>query len=144
MRFLISPLAASAPAVLLAAVLAGAAPAAAADMNPGLWEITARMEMEGMPVPMPAHTYTQCIREERPVPGGGDGRDDACTMKEMKVRGDTVTWTMVCPDQGDGPTRTTGRITYKGDRFEGNVEMSEGGRVMMRQRLSGRRIGPCP
>ena len=40
------------------------------DMNPGKYEITAKVEMKGMPGGMAPQTTTQCITKQNPVPIG--------------------------------------------------------------------------
>ncbi len=116
---------------------AGSAP----NMQEGLWEITSKMEMPGMPMNMPPSTHTQCITDENLVPRGSQESGE-CTITETNVKGDTVTWTMEC-DTPEGKTRATGKITYQGDTFKGTIKMTMQG-MEMTQHLSARRIGNCP
>ena len=51
---------------LTTAVHAGSGP----DFQEGNWEITVEIEMPAMNMKMPATTYTQCMKKERPVPPG--------------------------------------------------------------------------
>ena len=130
--------------VIMAAVLsavsisfAGSVP----NMQEGLWEITAKMEMPGMPMSMPPITHTQCITNENMVPHSTPQQGEECKIAETKVEGDTVTWTMEC-DSPEGKTRATGKITYSGDTFKGTIKMTTQGMEMI-QHLSGHRIGNC-
>ena len=126
-------------AVILSAVsisFAGSRP----NMQEGLWEITIKMEMPGMPVSMPPMTHTQCITNEDMVPRGSQ-QSEECKITKTKVDGDTVTWTMEC-DSPEGKARTTGKITYSGDTFKGTIKMTTQGMKTI-QHLSGRRIGNC-
>lgn len=115
---------------------AGSAP----NMQEGLWEITVKMEMPGMPMNMPPSTHSQCITNENLVPRGAQEGGE-CKIVETNVKGDTVTWTMEC-DTPEGKARATGEITYKGDTFKGTTKMTMQG-MEMTQHLSGRRIGNC-
>ena len=37
---------------------------AGVNIHEGLWEITTKMEIEGMPMQMPARKHTQCLTEK--------------------------------------------------------------------------------
>ena len=129
-------------AAILSAVsisFAGSGP----NMQEGLWEITIKMEMPGMPVSMSPMIHTQCITNEDMVPRGSQQgqQGEECKITKTKVEGDTVTWTMEC-DSPEGKARTTGKITYSGDTFKGTTKMTMQGMEMI-QHLSGRRIGNC-
>lgn len=114
------------------------------DMQPGLWEITTKTKMEGgFAMSMPATTVKQCLTEEDYVPSNekmADGGD--CRVKDVKVRGNTVTWVMECPGEG---MRADGRVVYSGDTFKGNMvmEMKEE-QMRMTSTMEGRRVGDCP
>jgi hypothetical protein len=125
-------------------VLSGAFSVTFADSGPnmkdGLWEITVKMEMQGMPMKMPAVTHTQCITRENAVPAGSQPGQE-CKMIESHVNGDTVTWRMEC-NTPEGSAKAAGEITYTGDTFKGTVKMKMQGMEML-QRLSGKWIGAC-
>jgi hypothetical protein len=130
--------------VVIAAVLsavsisfAGSGP----NMQEGLWEITTKMEMPGMPMSMPSMTHTQCITNENMVPRGSSQQAEECKITETKVEGDTVTWTMKC-DSPEGNIKAIGKITYSGDTFKGTIKMTMQGMETI-QHLSGHRIGNC-
>jgi uncharacterized protein DUF3617 len=132
-----------APAV--AFVFVASAPAGAVDMQEGLWEITTRMEMPGMPAGMGAHTVQQCVtKQDTADPSRTMPKDDHCTLADFKTSGNTVTWSVVC--KGEGDMTGTGSMTYRGSSYDGtmNVQMRQGGQTMaMTQHIAGRRIGPC-
>lgn len=98
------------------------APEAAApsvNMQDGQWEITTRIDMPGMPAEaMKPHTVKTCLTKDKCVPEADQQQTD-CTMKDQKVDGNTVSWTVVCKD-----TTGTGTITYAGDTFNGQMESS--------------------
>lgn len=120
-----------------------AAPAAALDLENGLYEMTSRVEMQGMA--MPPSTITQCLTREDPVPAkSADGSN--CKILDMTTDGNTVRWTMECNQQGQQMT-STGEMTYDGDRFEGTIETVMGpqaGNMTMTTQITGKRVGDCP
>ena len=107
----------------------------------GLWEITSKMEIPGMPVPMPPITYRQCMTNQNPVPNQSQSGQE-CRMKNVKTKGNTVSWEMVCDSQ-QGEVKSSGKITYKNDRFNGVVMMDMPGQGQMKMTMTGRRIGKC-
>jgi len=127
--------------IALSLVLAGTAFAGGApNMEPGSWEITTQVNMQGMTIP--PTTITQCLTKDDMVPRGGAQNQD-CEILDVDASGDTVTWTMRCSGEG-GDVESTGRITYHGDRFEGEMTttiVSTG--MTMKSIMTGRRIGDC-
>ncbi len=122
--------------------------AASPNMQDGQWEITLKMEMKGMPAHMSRPmTYTHCMTRDNAVPQKQEKNKD-CVMKDQKVSGNTVSWDMVCKDKDGTEMRGTGRITYKGDKFDGvmksTVNSRDTGPMVMNYKMSGRRLGPCP
>ncbi len=111
-------------------------------MQPGRWRITARAEMPGMPVAMPAVTRITCysekdIADNKTVPAT---RPD-CTREYYRVRGNTVSWKMTCRGRGK-PATMTGSITSTGTSYEGKM-ITESASGKMVTILSGTRIGSC-
>jgi hypothetical protein len=121
-------------------LLSGTALAGGPNMKEGLWEVTVKMEMAGMPMQMPAQKFTQCLKKEDMVPQQKDPSQQ-CKMTNIDVKGDTVTWVIECKGP-EGPMRGNGRVTYKGDTFDGflNVKQAD---MEVTQRMSGKLIGPC-
>jgi hypothetical protein len=113
---------------------------AGADIQDGLWEITSKMEMPGMPMEMPPVTFTQCMNSQESVPHDAKQNPD-CKIKNTKVEGDTVSWDMQCSGRS-GNMKSSGKITYKGSTFKGSVNAVADG-MEMTQTMSGRRIGDC-
>lgn len=118
---------------------------AAPNMKPGLWEIQVRTEMAGMPTQMPAVTTRQCIRKQDMVPQTNSSGQD-CEVADQNLSRDTVSWHIQCKSdeiQGSGK----GRITYHGDTFQGQIDMTmeqaSMGPMTMTQRLQGKRVGDC-
>jgi hypothetical protein len=110
------------------------------NMHEGKWEITNTMEMQGMPAGMmKPHTITTCLSQKDNVPKDTEQKD--CTMKDMKVEGDTVSWEMLCKNSSG-----KGRVTYAGSTFDGVMEtmMKEGGKEMnAKMTMKGKYLGPC-
>ncbi|MBI5665463.1 MAG: DUF3617 family protein, partial [Nitrospirae bacterium] len=112
--------------------------ASAMDMKDGLWEITTKMEMPGMPMEMPPFKYTQCLTSKDNVPQDKSqdkehNRD--CKIKNTEVSGNTVTWEVLCISEGK-PVKSIGQITYKGDSFDGESKTEMDGMNMV-QKMSG-------
>lgn len=110
------------------------------NMKDGLWEITTKVEMPGMPMQIPAITHTQCITKENAVPNSSQP-NQKCKIIENHINGDTVTWRMEC-DTPEGKAKAAGKITYTGDIFKGTIKMNMQGMEMLQQ-LSGHRVGEC-
>lgn len=125
-----------------APAVAGAAP----NMQDGEWEITTKMDMKGMPAFMSRPmTYKQCITQKDAVPQKREPNKD-CKMVSQKIVGNTVSWVMVCKDK-DGTMESSGKITYRKDRFDGTMKATmsgkESGNMDMNYKMTGKRIGPC-
>lgn len=113
------------------------------NMTPGLWEITTKSGIQGMP----ATTMTQCVRpadiqdSKRAVPQ----QDPKCEMKDYKLQGNTASWRFEC--KGPEAMSGSGSITYSGNSYSGTTKMSmkQQGQVMNMPQTtySGRRIGDC-
>jgi hypothetical protein len=132
--------------ILLGVAVAAWSGAASAGPNitNGEWEITSKMEMEGMPMVMPPVKTTMCLNTKEAVPQK-PAKNQECKMISNKIEGNTVTWVMQCKGKY-GTTDSKGRITYKGDSFDGKVIMNmtdEEGTRKMTQKMTGRRIGDC-
>jgi hypothetical protein len=122
---------------MLIAVPAGAGP----DVQEGSWEITTVTKMKGM-APMPPQKFTQCLKGDDIVPVD-PATPQNCVVKDQRVDGNTVHWTMECSSSGVR-TVTTGTATYSGSRFSGTMDVVvEGMNMKLTSSLSGRRLGPC-
>lgn len=119
--------------------------AASMEIEEGLWEITTKTEMKGMPFSMPESKHTQCLTKEEFIPKP-DTSAGNCKMIKTKVDGNTGEWVMECHDDKI-KMKSTGKLTYAGNRFEGVIttviDDPDMGKMEMSQQLSGRRIGEC-
>ena len=135
--------------LLTAVVLSGIAHAATPNMKEGLWEITVRMEVAGMPAGMPPQVLQQCItrkdmEDPRKTAPGGDPRDSRCQTTDYKVQGNTATWNMAC--KGEDAMTGSGSITYSGTSYAGTnrMTMTQGGTTQtVTMHYSGRHLGEC-
>ena len=117
-------------------------------MREGLWEITMKMEMAGMPGGMPPQVLKQCMTKkdvENPqkLAQGGPG-SERCQVSNYQLKGNTASWDMACK----GPEEMTGSgtMTFSGDSYSGTNRMSmksSGQTHNMTMQHSGKRIGDC-
>ena len=128
--------------------LAGVAHGAAPNMPEGLWEITSKMEMPGMPMNMPPQTMQRCYTQkdfnEPQKMGPPDPSGTKCETSDYKLQGNTATWKMAC--KGEDAMTGTGSVTYTGNAYSGvnKMEMTRGGKTMnMTLNHSGKYLGPC-
>ena len=136
-------MASSYPRRLLVAslVLLCSLPVLAAEPSGVLWQVTTQMEMEGLPMKMPAQTIKMCAAKETQEPPGSANDERGCVNSDMKKVGNKVTWTSSCA--GPPAMTGTGEVTYEGtDSYTGFLKyLSEQGN--MKINISGRKIGDC-
>ena len=111
------------------------------NIKEGLWEITSKMEMEGMPFAMPATTHKKCLSSDDLVPQKEE-KGQECKVKSRNVKGNTVTWDMDCTGRG-GKMNSKGEVTYEGTTMNGTMLISVEGQPPMKNKVTGKRIGPC-
>lgn len=111
------------------------------NMQDGQWEITMTTEMAGMPAGMmKPHTMTTCLTQKEPVAMPKEQTD--CKMQNLQTVGNTVTWTIVCPN-----ATSKGTITYAGTTYDGLIETAmkvEGKDMSSKMTMKGKYLGPCP
>lgn len=121
-----------------------ALPAFGLDMEPGKYQITSTVEMAGMPGGMPPQTSTQCLTKNDPVPNGS-ADSQGCKISDMNTKGNKVTYTMECDQQGV-KVKSSGEIIYKGKSFEGTSIMKMGpsaGGMTITTITTGKWVGKC-
>src|SRR5690349_20052022 len=98
---------------------AGIAQGAAPNAQEGMWEITSKMEMPGMPMNMPPQTMQRCVTQKDfsdpqsmapPDPSG-----NKCQTSDYRMQGNTATWKIVCT--GPNAMSGTGSATYSGNAY---------------------------
>ena len=135
-------------AVLLIGVTT-AAHAAAPNMKEGLWEITVKMDMPGMPVSAPPQVVQQCVTRkdmENPqkMAPGNDPNSGRCETSDYKLQGNTATWKMAC--KGENAMTGTGSMTFSGTSYTGTnkMAMKQGDQTMnVTMNYAGKHLGPC-
>ena len=124
--------------ISVSAVYAGSFP----EIKEGNYEITATMEMPGMPVAMPPTKHTQCITKEDLIPQKTEETQE-CVISDQKIDGNTVTWKSQCKTEA-GTANGTGKITYSKDTFKGEFTIiMPQANMKMTSKMTGHRIGPC-
>jgi hypothetical protein len=119
------------------------------QLQPGQWQITVQMEMEGSPVRMQPMTMTKCVTPDQAKspaelfrPRNPNAKDD-CEMKEVKQEGNKFSWTVDCKGKGKG----SGSVTFEPGKYDGVAVMEvvdrKGVLRKMTSTMSGRRIGEC-
>jgi len=126
---------------LSALILLGSLPILAAEPPGDLWQVTTQMEMEGLPMKMPAQTLKICAAKNAQEPPDSANDERGCANSVIKRVGNKVTWTSSCA----GPPAMTGQgeITYEGtDAYTGTIKyLSDDGNMTIN--LTGRKIGGC-
>ena len=124
--------------------------AAGPNMKPGLYEITVKMDMPGMPQAMPETKTQRCVtskdmEDPRKIGPGDDARTKStCEVANYRMQGNTATWSMACkgPEQMTG----TGSVTYDANGYKGvnRMSMKQGKETLdMTMNYSGRYLGEC-
>lgn len=126
--------------VLIAAALAAvpfAAHAADQEMPGGMWEMTTKMEMPGLPPEIAAkmgnRTMSHCVkpgerkwtdRQKSPMERG----DQKCEQSDLKIEGNTVSWKVKCTDgtTGEGTVKHNGKDAYTMDSIINSPKMPNG------------------
>ena len=110
-----------------------------------LWEITSKMEMDGMPMSMPAQTQQACLpKDKKPDSMVPKNESSDCKMTEQKQVGNKMSFKMVC--SGKDPMTGSGEITSSGNSYSGKMQISgkmEGESIDMKQSFSGKKLGTC-
>jgi hypothetical protein len=118
---------------------------ASAEIKYGLWEITTKMEIKGMPAQMPPMSMRQCTTKNDAVPKSAT-KGSECKTKDHKVSGDTVTYTIECTGQ-NSVTLTSGKMIYKENTFDGTstttTKTTGQPERQMTTKMSGKYLGPC-
>lgn len=108
------------------------------------WEMTVKMEMEGMPFAMPAQATKVCMpKGGQSDPKNTQGKDSNCKMTDVKHSGNTVKFKGTCVNQGE-TMNMAGETTHDANSFKSNVKMtgkSRGENMNMAMVSSGKRIG---
>lgn len=87
------------------------------------WEVTSKMDMEGMPFAMPAQTREVCIpKGKQSDPNYTRGKENNCKMTDVKQSGNTVRFKGVCVQDGKN-MEMSGETTHDGNSFKTSMKM---------------------
>ena len=89
--------------------------------------------------------YTQCLTKSDFVPKKEEPGQE-CEKMSVNVSGNTVSWSIKCKSK-EGIMKGTGKITYKGNTYEGVMDMTfpnqDGGEGKMTSNMTGKWMGNC-
>ncbi len=131
-------------AVLVLVSLPATVPAAE-GIRAGMWEITSKMEMPGMPMEMPPTTIKHCYtKEDVKDKKHMISRDKSCSVTDLKMSGNKVSWKMKCTGKHAG--MFSGETVFSGDSYKSVMKMRSDARKgeSMTMKVKGKRIGNCP
>ena len=103
------------------------------------WEMTSKMEMEGMPFAMPANTMKVCIPKGGEKDPGKTSGDKDCQMTDIKTVGNKTTWKMRCNKDGEVMTGK-GEQTTTGNSYQGKMQVTSRD-MNMATVYSGKKLG---
>lgn len=130
------------PASFFLAALAHAEP----NLKDGMWEISTKLEMPGMPMAIPPTKHTQCLTAKEAIPQQQMKNNNDCKMTSVKSEGDSISWVLQCRTK-DGVLDGSGKVTYRGDSMDGSMTMgikdAKQSSMQMIYRMSGKYIGAC-
>lgn len=139
------------PAIAAAVSLLAALSSHAADITPGLWEITLESRVADSPgFAPPAAKSTQCFTPQdakdpsRIVGQVATPGATGCDYTERNYTGNTFTFAMKC--SGTFALVSSGKVTFSGTTMDGNITAKAnmaGQNVEMQNKISARRIGGC-
>jgi hypothetical protein len=119
----------------------------AVEPKPGLWEISATINIEGAAQPHGPYYRSQCLSPEdlrNPEKLLADNSMPECSYDNIKNQGNRFDFTVSCG--GTIPMSGQGSINYTADKFEGNVDITadlEGLPIATSSKVSGARTGDC-
>ncbi len=140
MRRIVSAVCVAAVTIAVSALAGAQTPKS--PQKPGKWQIKMEMDIPGMPMKMPPVTMEHCVTEEdladpqKAVPSDPKSK---CNVGEYKVKGNTVSWTVDCPQQ---KMTGAGEITYTDTTFDGHMKMKVAAQEMS-TKYSGKYLGAC-
>lgn len=119
--------------------------AATAEAAPGeWWEISAKMDMPGMPFAMPGQTNKVCLPKGGEAdPSRTQGKDSNCKFTDVQTSGNTVKYKGTCVNNGE-TMNVVGETTHDSNSFKSSMKMtgkSHGEPMNMSMSSTGKRVG---
>lgn len=132
----------------LASLLLLSAPAAAAPLQDGAYEIEVKLELPHLEDMTPKKLVTLCLSSE-PGPSVhgiavlSDNNPLAkCPISNVREAGSELTFDIAC--EGKNSAKASAKYDLAPDRFRGRITMQMGGKNMtMSEVQAGRRVGAC-
>ena len=109
------------------------------------WEVTAKMEMPGMPFAMPTTTTKICLAKDAVNDPRQTTQEKDCKTTDVKISGNKTSYKVRCVHDGE-VMNGTGEITSTADSYHGTMHLSgkSGGEaVNMTTTYRGKRVGPA-
>jgi hypothetical protein len=127
-------------AIAICSVVAASAAPPVALINAGKWEITMHTTE---PIDSPPMISVTCISPEaitRIAPPVSKAAHDCQLTVPPVLQNGVLTYTIACPKLGRTTTTT---MTYSGDAYTGSIVIQNAGGTVMKQTITGKRIGSC-
>lgn len=123
---------------------------AQSKLKPGRYELTMKMEMEGLPAQhqLPSSTMHKCmsaedVKDPMELAKKNNRSQSECEIKSIKREGNKVTWSVDCGPRGKG----TGTIVTASESFELVSQLSmndpQGTVRKMKTVVDAKRTGEC-
>ena len=132
-------------ALLLVSCLSAATPAFAFEFRPGEWEFVVRQSVKGMPGGMGEFQWRECLTSTNPIPRVYL-QARSCDVLESHAVYHTLHYKMSCYTD-NGSLTNEGKVHFTNFRMDGksrsDVGDVAGENMVIRYKLSGRRIGDC-
>jgi hypothetical protein len=122
--------------------------------QPGMWKVTTKMNIPGMPANMPGreNTHTSCmtpdmVKDPKSFAGNPQGQAAGENCKYTHAfKGGQLTWQVACT--GAAPVTAEGTMTFESpQRYRGTVNTAttvQGQAMKIAMTIEGQRIGDCP
>ena len=125
---------------LLASLTSVATLAADSRMQPGLYDYTVKMEIPGMPFPMPPQKFQHCLTQADVDSGKQyeSQQNKDCETKNLKQSGSSASFDLACKDGTTG----SANYTFTGNGMSGKTVMTREGHPMTLN-MSAARSGEC-
>lgn len=124
--------------------------AAAAALQPGLYDVSLQLVLRGTPLQLPVRHLNLCLTPREIVNGSAYAASETgqpCTVSRLQQYGDKVNYRFVCPTAGGG--RMVGQASGSGHAagydilMSGRYVPSMEGMSEFTQTIRARRIGDC-
>ncbi|HQR03693.1 MAG: DUF3617 family protein [Proteobacteria bacterium] len=113
---------------------------AGAAGNDELWEITTRMNIQGMGMQGGGATVKSCLTKGNAYNPDQGREAKNCKFTELKVVGNKTSWQVRCT--GKEEMSGSGEMTKTATTLEGTIRMNTHGMAMV-QNISGHKVGSC-